>query len=416
MFKKNYFFTGKKIKSLALVLALCGACLTVSATDALSVSAAVTAESIKEKENQISDAKAERDAMKSNLTDLKKLQDELKASKNDLNAYVQQLDASLSSIQANIDELNDKITEKENEIEETEQELEEAQKQQEDQYESMKERIRFMYERGDQAYLEMLIESGSFNEMLNKAEYIENLSQYDRNKLEEYITTTKMVKLTKEALEEEKITLDEAKADLAAEEASMQALINDKTSEINSLSADINNKEAAIKEYEASIAEQNSTIAELEKIVAEEKKQLEAQNKQARVYNGGMFTWPCPSYTRISDDYGNRMHPTLGVVKFHAGVDMAAPGGSSILAAYDGTVVAAAYSSSMGNYVMIDHGSGLYTVYMHASALYVSKGQEVSKGATIAAVGSTGRSTGNHLHFAVRLNGSYVNPWNYLKS
>ena len=108
------------------------------------------------------------------------------------------------------------------------------------------------------------------------------------------------------------------------------------------------------------------------------------------------------------------MHPTLKVEKFHNGLDMAAPGGSPILAAYNGKVVAADYSSSMGNYIMIDHGGGLYTIYMHASALYVSKGKEVSKGEKIAAVGSTGRSTGNHLHFGVRLNGQYVNPRNYL--
>ena len=146
--------------------------------------------------------------------------------------------------------------------------------------------------------------------------------------------------------------------------------------------------------------------------MAEEKAKLAAE--QGRRYDGGIFTWPAPSYTRISDDYGTRIHPILGVQQFHNGIDMAAPGGSPILAAYDGTVVAAAYSNSMGNYIMIDHGDSLYTIYMHASALYVSKGQEVSKGQKIAAVGSTGRSTGNHLHFSVRKNGSYVSPWSYL--
>jgi murein DD-endopeptidase MepM/ murein hydrolase activator NlpD len=101
-------------------------------------------------------------------------------------------------------------------------------------------------------------------------------------------------------------------------------------------------------------------------------------------------------------------------MKFHNGIDLAAPGGSPILAAYSGTVVAATYSSTMGNYVMIDHGSNLYTIYMHAQTLYVSKGDTVTQGQKIAAVGTTGRSTGNHLHFSVRLNGSYVSPWNYL--
>ena len=134
-----------------------------------------------------------------------------------------------------------------------------------------------------------------------------------------------------------------------------------------------------------------------------------------RVYGGGQFVWPAPNYTRISDDYGMRMHPTLGVEKFHNGIDLAAPSGSPILAAYDGDVVGAGYSSTMGNYLMIDHGDGLLTIYMHASKLYVSTGAAVSKGQKIAAVGSTGRSTGPHLHFGVRLNGNYVSPWKYLK-
>ena len=99
---------------------------------------------------------------------------------------------------------------------------------------------------------------------------------------------------------------------------------------------------------------------------------------------------------------------------FHNGVDLAAPGGSDILAAYDGEVVSASYTAAMGNYIMIDHGGGLYTIYMHASKLLVSEGQEVKRGDKIALVGSTGRSTGNHLHFTVRKNGEYVSPWNYI--
>ena len=134
----------------------------------------------------------------------------------------------------------------------------------------------------------------------------------------------------------------------------------------------------------------------------------------AATYDGGVFKFPLASYTRISDDYGNRIHPTLGIEQFHNGVDFAAPKGTAIYAAYDGQVVAATYSNTMGNYVMIDHGGGLYTIYMHASALYVSRGDIVVRGETIAAVGSTGRSTGNHLHFSVRKDGAYTSPWNYL--
>ena len=140
-----------------------------------------------------------------------------------------------------------------------------------------------------------------------------------------------------------------------------------------------------------------------------------AQQGSVKIYDGGQFKFPLASYTRISDDYGWRIHPILNTKQFHNGVDFASPKGTAIYAAYDGEVVAATYSSTMGNYIMINHGSGLYTIYMHASALYCSKGDVVVRGEAIAAVGSTGRSTGNHLHFSVRKDGSYVSPWDYLK-
>ena len=373
--------------------------------------AEVTEESIREKENQISNAKKERDSLKSAKTDLESLKKQLEGSKSDLNKYISQIDSSLTDIQTKIDSLNTQISEKENQIEKTQAELEEAERIQQAQYEAMKKRIKFMYERGDAIYIELLIEAGSFSEMLNKAEYIERLSSYDRNKLNEYITTTELIALTKEALEEEKATLDEAKASREEEQDNLESLLSQKSAELKTVQADISNKEAAIAAYDAEIKAENAAIAALEKEVAADKAELYNKYK----YDGGMFTWPCPSYTRISDDYGMRMHPTLGVQKMHNGIDLAAPGGSAILAAYAGTVVAASYEASMGNYVMINHGDGLYTVYMHCSALYVSKGQDVSAGTKIAAVGSTGRSTGNHLHFGVRLNGAYVSPWNYLK-
>lgn len=375
---------------------------------------AVTSESIREKEREIEKAKEQVSGLKSNLTDVEKLKKELEQSKSDLTAFVQQLDGQLADIQKKIEQYNTMITEKEKEIEETTQELEAAVVQQEEQYAAMKKRIQFMYERSDSFYMETLFGADSISGIVNRADYIEALSRYDREKLDEYVETRKYVELCKEELEAEKQVLDEAKEAVRQEEASVNSLIGEKEAQIVSVSGDIANKEAAIKEYEEMIAQENAEIAALEKAVAEERARLEAENAQARIYNGGMFAWPCPGYKRISDEYGNRMHPILGVEKFHNGLDMAASTGTPILAAYDGDVVAADYSGSMGNYIMIDHGSGLYTIYMHCSALYVSKGQSVSKGQNIAAVGSTGRSTGPHLHFSVRLNGNYVSPWNYL--
>lgn len=402
----------RRIFCVALGLALVFG--TASRYQTTALASELTNDSIKQMEAEIKKAQDEKKALQSGLTDVKELKKELEESKTSLSNYVAEMDANLATVQAKIDELKTLITEKEEEIADKTEELEDAIEVQQNQYEAMKSRIKFMYEKGDSLSLELIFSSESFGEMLNKAEYIESLSAYDRKMLDEYVAYAEYVALCKEGLEEEKSVLDEAKAATQAEEDALNELIAAKEQEINQVSSDIASKEQAIKDYEADIAAENETIKALEAAVAEERKKLAAE--QGRKYDGGMFTWPAPSYTRISSEYGNRIHPTLGVEKFHNGLDMAAPGGSPILAAYNGKVVAADYNSSMGNYIMIDHGDSLYTIYMHASALYVSKGTEVSKGDRIGAVGTTGRSTGNHLHFGVRLNGSYVNPWNYLRS
>lgn len=369
--------------------------------------------SIQEKQEQIEEAEKAKSKIKSNITNIQAMVSALEKEKGDLEAYVTKLDEDLTDVQEKIAELKDLISEKETEIEETEEELEEAEEIQATQYENMKKRIKFIYEKGDTFYLELVMSSASFGEMLNKATYVEKISEYDATKLEEYKQTCEYIQACKEQLDAEKELLDEAKAQVEEEEANLETLISAKEGEINIKTADINNKEAAIKEYEEDLAAQTATIQALEAAVAAERAQL-AEAGETIVYDGGMFKWPAPSYTRISDDYGNRTHPILGVQQFHNGVDMAAPGGSPILAAYDGKVVAAAYNASMGNYIMINHGGGLYTIYMHASALYVSTGETVTRGQKIAAVGTTGRSTGNHLHFSVRKDGAYVSPWNYL--
>lgn len=370
-------------------------------------------QSIQNKQDAINKAQSEKKALQSGLTDVKKVISNLETSKKNLSTYITQLDNTLSDVQTRILELNSQITEKETEIKKTTAELEEAIRIEENQYQTMKKRLHFIYEKGDKFYLELMLSASSFGDMLNKADYIEKLSAYDQKMLQQFQATREYVEVCKKQLEVDKELLQETKIDVEKEQEALEQLISEKEKQISVYESDINNQETLLKEYEAEIAAQNAEIKALEDAVAAEKAAL--AQATSRKYDGGVFAWPAPSYTRISDDYGYRIHPILKVQQFHNGVDMAAPGGSPILAAYDGTVVSAAYSSSMGNYIMIDHGDNLYTIYMHASALYVSKGQEVVKGQKIAAVGSTGRSTGNHLHFSVRLNGSYVSPWNYLK-
>ena len=401
-------------KGFALLLVVCilaaGAGPFVSRADEVSD----LKQSIADKQEAISEANELKKQLQSGLTDVKKVISGLEKSKNNLSAYISELDTTLSLAQAKILELNTLITEKEAEIKKTTEELTAAKEAEEDQYEAMKLRIRLIYERGESMYLEMLMSAQSFGDMINRADYIEELTAYDRRMLEQYQATREYVEVCKAQLEAEQVVLAEAKVEVEAEEAALETLIAEKQKEITAYENDINNREQLVKEYEAEVAAQEAEIKALEEAIAAEKAAL--ANATKRKYDGGMFAWPAPSYKRISDDYGYRIHPILKTKQFHNGIDMAAPGGSPILAAYNGTVTAAAYSATMGNYIMIDHGDNLYTIYMHASKLYVSNGAEVVKGQKIAAVGTTGRSTGNHLHFSVRLNGSYVNPWEYLSS
>ena len=372
-----------------------------------------TAESIKEKENQISQIKEEKESLKDGLSDLQEIKKNLEQQKDDLKNYVKELDGNLEEIEAKIADLKEQISAKEAEIQQTQAELEAARKREEEQLEAMSIHIRLTYESGEPNMVDLLLQSKSFGDFLNTVDYVEKMVASDNRMWQEYRAAKEYVQLCKEKMELEKEILDETKENVEIEQKNLEELIEQKNRDIISYETDINNKENAIREYEAEIKAQEDEIRYLEAIVAEERRQMIANNQSALVYDGGAFKFPLASYTRVSDDYGMRIHPTLGVEQFH-NVDFASATGTAIYAAYDGKVVAAAYNASMGNYVMIDHGDGLSTIYMHASALYVSKGDVVAKGDTIAAVGSTGRSTGSHLHFSVRLNGSYVSPWGYL--
>lgn len=404
----------KKKRIAVLGLAMTLVMLLAASMNTFMASASVTSDSIKEKENQISQAEKEKEQMENQLTNLQEVKAELETKKDNLKDYVSQLDGSLSDIEQNITELKAKITTKESEIQQTENELAAAQEKEENQKEFMVKSIRLLYEQDSSQVVGMLLQSEGLGDFLNRADYIERVMAYEEMMWEEFVANRQLIELCKQDLELEKQLLDQAKANVEIEQANLESLIAQKNQDIVAYESDISNKEEAIKEYEESIRQQDEEIEALEAAIAEEKKQLLASSGSVITYDGGQFKFPLATYTRISDDYGMRIHPTLNVEQFHNGVDFAAPKGTAIYAAYDGKVVAATYSSTMGNYVMIDHGDGLYTIYMHASALYVSQGDVVVRGETIAAVGSTGRSTGNHLHFSVRKDGSYVSPWNYL--
>lgn len=404
-------FLNKKM----IALFLCAIVLTAIPSPSYAITYSdITSDTIKEKEDKIAEAEQKKAQLEEELSNMETIKEELEKEKNSLTNYVAELDKQLAELETRIEELNDLIEEKEEEIAEVEIELQEAIETEEEQYEAMKLRIQFMYEQGESNYLAMLMSAEDFSDMLNKADYIEQLSAYDRQKLDEYVAITEYVTLCKEELEAEKSLLDTAKADVETEQENVETLIAEKQVMITEYQTSIDTQEAAIQEYEDDLQMELEIISQLEAEVLAEKKEILLENGIVITYDGGKLTWPCPSYTRISSPFGWRIHPTLGVNKFHNGVDMAAPKGTDILAAYSGEVVAATYNSTMGNYVMMNHGNGFYTIYMHASKLCVSPGDIIVEGEKIAEVGSTGRSTGPHLHFGVRKDGEYVDPMDYL--
>ncbi|MCR4907875.1 MAG: peptidoglycan DD-metalloendopeptidase family protein [Lachnospiraceae bacterium] len=371
-----------------------------------------TNDKIREDEKGVDDAKRAKEALAAGSAQAEKVIAALESAKGDTEEYIEKIDAEITDIEKKIEVLSGNIAEKLSEIEETGRELEDAKRRAEEQYEFMKMRVRVSYESRSETLAEAILTSRSFGELLNRAEYLEDIARYDKKKLDEFGAAIEEVKTIEKRLKAEEEALEEEKLKAESEAEASRQLMERKENEVAAYTASIGDKQAQIREYQQMIEEQNAIIASLEAAIKAERARLA---EEARKYGGGTFAHPCPNYTRISDEFGMRMHPTLGVEMMHNGVDFAAPTGTPIYAAADGNVIAAGYSASMGNYVMIDHGSNIITVYMHASSIDVSEGQSVSRGDKIGAVGSTGRSTGPHLHFGVREDGSYVNPWKYLK-
>ena len=345
---------------------------------------------------------------------------ELETLKADTETYVRKLDSQLETLNAEVNRLEGNIRDKEKTIEETAVKLDEAGKVEKKQYEAMKKRIKYMYEKGDSSYLDLLLQSKSMSELLNRAEYISKISEYDRNMLDQYAAVKDGIADDKAWLEKEKAELVVLQEQTTSKKNSVETLVNEKSAELKKVNSQIGTKTAQVEAYEKDIKAQEDKIKQIE---AEIKRQEEEARKKAEAagpkYNtvsiGNIkFIWPCPSSSRITSGFGGRESPTEGASSNHQGIDIGAPTGRNIVAAADGTVTISTYSYSAGNYIMLNHGGGVSTVYMHCSQLLVSAGDTVKQGQVIAKVGSTGYSTGPHLHFGVRLNGSYVNPAKYV--
>lgn len=328
---------------------------------------------------------------------------ELEEAKKKAEQAKEDLANQLNAIAKEMEETQTKLDAKQVELIEAQDELDVARIDEHEQYESMKLRIKFMYEHGDTEMLEMLLEAKSIGDFLNKAEYIQQVSDYDRQMLIEFQNIVKDIEEKEAKLKEEEAELEDLRDQLLSKEDEVENLLAQASTTLDDIESDL-----------------EATTAKLNKLIEEanaKKNQAQTGGGSAgasQIIGNGVLAWPTTSQ-RITSYYGNRVAPVAGATSWHDAIDIGASIGTPVYAAADGTVITArsGYNGGRGIYIMIDHGNGLVTRYQHLSAMYVSVGQKVSKGQNIAAVGNTGASSGPHLDYAIYVNGSTVDPLTY---
>ncbi len=354
--------------------------------------------------------------------ELKKDVEQAKQNKNNAKSQLDKVKNQRASVADEVLSIDKEINRVENEIEATakaieksradlvikEQELKVAEENCMEYDDEFKTRARIMYENGTSSYLEVLLGASSFGDFLSRIEMVREIVEYDRKILGEMKASRDAIKAAKEALELEWANLEAKEVELANMKIELGYRLEAKQGLLDQLYAD---EEEYKKAYEKAEADEQKIQRELQAQAAREA----ANGTQTKYTGTGRFLWPCPASSRITSQYGYRIHPVYKTKKFHAGIDIGAGYGSNIIAAEAGTVSTATYGSGYGKYVVINHGSGITTLYAHCSSLLVNVGDKVSRGQVIAKVGSTGVSTGNHLHFEVRINGSTTDPLSYVK-
>ena len=408
----------------------------------------------------IDDEKDKEQQMQQELSDANEILSSLESLKSDAQAYISAMDEKLNGITAHILELNAQMEAKQVEIDAANATLAEKEADIAEQYAAMKLRIQYMFENGSDLYLDMIIHSEDLADFLNRAEYAQQITSYDRSMLNKMKETKQQIEDTKATLGSEKQALSQLKMQEESEQSTVEQLIADKQKVVDDTNVQIADAQQQIAQKEQEIAAQNALIEEMERIEAqrkaeeearrlreemlrrqeeerrkqqeeEERRKAEAQangetvdneddnhddeeEPQLPSYSTVGFMNPIQDSYYISSPYGYRVDPINGEGAFHNGVDLACPSGTPVYAANDGQVSWANYNWSAGNWIGIDHGDGVYSIYMHNSAMLVSPGDYVKKGDIIALVGATGRVTGPHLHLSFRKDGTYVNPSIYV--
>ena len=341
---------------------------------------------------------------KNALNDISDDKDEAETELQKITTQVTEAQKQLDTLAAQIDELNDTIDEKQKEIEDEEAEIEKTDN-------LLKERMVALYEIGETSYLDVLFNSENILDFLSNYSMIQQIVETDSALIDELEAKKEQLQKDKENLEEDKAKVISVKADQEVKRAQLSALQEKKQSEINKLSADEKAKQAELDAYNAKLKEIDDAIAEALRKAQEEEKKNNATNGGNGSSFDGTFAWPLDySPRRVT----SRMKYRWG--RWHKGIDIGtnAEIGKRVIAAASGTVTTAGWLDDYGYLVVISHGNGIQTAYAHCSQILVSTGQSVSQGEVIAKVGTTGRSTGNHLHLEVRVNGVRYDPQNYV--
>lgn len=323
---------------------------------------------------------------------------EQKAALDERNQYTQK---QLALINEQLNLMEDLIKQKEEDVKA-------AAAKEEEQLERYRMRVRAMEENSGQSVLDIIVGSSNFSQALAAIDDMEAIMESDRELQEEYLAAREETQKAKAELEEATKKLEARRRAFKLEKNRLEQEVRAACQLIAGLQSDI---DRAAEEYEINAAAEDEMIAYFDELSRQFAQEQEDALRSALA--NGTFLWPVPACTLLTSRFGYRIHPILGYERFHAGVDIGAKDGDTIVASDGGTVAVAEYSDSYGNYVLINHGNGYTTLYAHMSSMVVEAGQAVAQGDTLGYVGSTGWSTGPHLHFEIRYNDEKTDPEAY---
>ena len=392
----------KKTRKLRIVCAALAVFVTVAAllpgisgTDALAVS-----------QSQIDALEEQRDALRTEREEMQAGIDELEAQQADVLQQKAALDAQNEVYRQEIELIEEQVSLYTQLVEQKRQEVELATQAESEQLATYRRHVRAMEENGRYTYLSILFGSRSLGELMSNLDMIGEIMEADQRSYEQYTAAREQSEQIQAEYETMLTELDSRQSELETEKAALEVQIDEATQMIVDLEAQLETDRAA---YEEQLAKEAALEADIQEMIAE----LERQEAANSIVSTGTYIWPLPGYSPGSA-YGWRIHPIWGDRRFHAGEDIGAPSGTPILAADSGLVtVIPDNGNGYGNYIMINHGGGRVTLYAHMSGFAVSNGATVTQGQTIGYVGSTGNSTGPHLHFEVRVNGATTDPKSY---